>query len=124
MAETKPIRFNDEALNDISKNYIESRKDISELEVEVDKINNIDPLIVIRAVSSGQTPDVADLCNIAELLFDGSTIKFIHKDTVVKSVIYAKGQGNRLTLAIPESYLIDKLLDVTYAILLKKSTPQ
>lgn len=124
MAETKAIRFTNETLDNISKDFIESRKDISELEVEVDKINDIDPLIIIRAVSAGQTPDVADLCNIAELLFDGSTIKFLHKDTVVKSIIFAKGQGNRLTLAIPESYLIDKLLDVTYAILLKKSTPQ
>lgn len=119
------IRFNSETLSQISEEFIATRKDLSEVEVVVDKVNDIDPLIIIRAVNSSTTPDVATLCDIAEKLFDGSTIEFYHGENRIKGFVYAKGNGNRLTLLFKdESYLLDKLLDVTYAILLKKSTPQ
>lgn len=124
MAEEK-LKFNNETMGKISKEYIDSRKEVSDIEVVIDKINNIDPLTVIRAVSSGNTPDVSQLCEIAELLFDGSTIEFYYGEERIKGILYARGNGNRLSLALQnESYLLDKLLDVTYAILLKKSTPQ
>ena len=124
MAEAK-YAFDSKSINKISEEFINSRKELSEVTVEVDKINNIDPLTIIRVVNSGTSPDVKELCTIAELLFDGSTITFRHKDTVIKSIVYARGEGNRLSLVLStESYLLDKLLDVTYAILLKKSTPQ
>lgn len=119
------IRFNNETLSQISEEFIATRKDLSEVEVVVDKVNDIDPLIIIRAVNSSTTPDVTTLCDIAEKLFDGSTIEFYHGENRIKGFVYAKGNGNRLTLLFKdESYLLDKLLDVTYAILLKKSTPQ
>ena len=119
------IRFNSETLSQISEEFIATRKDLSEVEVVVDKVNDIDPLITIRAVNSSTTPDVATLCDIAEKLFDGSTIEFYHGENRIKGFVYAKGNGNRLSLLFKdESYLLDKLLDVTYAILLKKSTPQ
>ena len=119
------IRFNSETLSQISEEFIATRKDLSEVEVVVDKVNDIDPLITIRAVNSSSTPDVATLCDIAEKLFDGSTIEFYHGENRIKGFVYAKGNGNRLSLLFKdESYLLDKLLDVTYAILLKKSTPQ
>lgn len=119
------IRFNSETLSQISEEFIATRKDLSEVEVVVDKVNDIDPLIIIRAVNSSTTPDVATLCDIAEKLFDGSTIEFYHGENRIKGFVYAKGNGNRLSLLFKdESYLLDKLLDVTYAILLKKSTPQ
>lgn len=119
------IRFNSETLSQISEEFIATRKDLSEVEVVVDKVNDIDPLITIRAVNSSATPDVATLCDIAEKLFDGSTIEFYHGENRIKGFVYAKGNGNRLSLLFKdESYLLDKLLDVTYAILLKKSTPQ
>lgn len=126
MAEAKYV-FDSKSINKISEEFINSRKELSEVTVEVDNINNIDPLTIIRVVNSGTSPDVKELCTIAELLFDGSTITFRHKDTVIKSIVYARGEGkgNRLSLVLStESYLLDKLLDVTYAILLKKSTPQ
>lgn len=124
MAETKPLRFDNDALNKISEDFVQSRKEVSEVVVEVDRVNDIDPLIVIRAVSSGNAPDIEQLCSIAELLFDGATITFMHGNDTIKSLIYARNNGhNKLTLAIPESYLLDRLLDVTYALLLKKSTP-
>ena len=119
------IHFNSETLSQISEEFIATRKDLSEVEVVVDKVNDIDPLITIRAVNSSTTPDVATLCDIAEKLFDGSTIEFYHGENRIKGFVYAKGNGNRLNLLFKdESYLLDKLLDVTYAILLKKSTPQ
>lgn len=124
-ADKTKIRFNSETLSQISEEFIATRKDLSEVEVVVDKVNDIDPLIIIRAVNSNTTPDVATLCDIAEKLFDGSTIEFYHGENRIKGFVYAKGNGNRLTLLFKdESYLLDKLLDVTYAILLKKSTPQ
>lgn len=124
-ADKTKIRFNSETLSQISEEFIATRKDLSEVEVVVDKVNDIDPLIIIRAVNSSTTPDVATLCDIAEKLFDGSTIEFYHGENRIKGFVYAKGNGNRLTLLFKdESYLLDKLLDVTYAILLKKSTPQ
>lgn len=124
MAETKALRFDNDTLNKISEDFVQSRKEVSEVVVEVDRVNDIDPLIVIRAVSSGSAPDIEQLCSIAELLFDGSTITFMHGNDTIKSLIYARNNGhNKLTLAIPESYLLDRLLDVTYALLLKKSTP-
>lgn len=124
-ADKTKIRFNSETLSQISEEFIATRKDLSEVEVVVDKINDIDPLITIRAVNSSTTPDVATLCDIAEKLFDGSTIEFYHGENRIKGFVYAKGNGNRLSLLFKdESYLLDKLLDVTYAILLKKSTPQ
>lgn len=119
------IRFNNETLSQISEEFIATRKDLSEVEVVVDKVNDIDPLIIIRAVNSSTTPDVATLCDIAEKLFDGSTIEFYHGENRIKGFVYARGNSNKLTLLFKdESYLLDKLLDVTYAILLKKSTPQ
>jgi hypothetical protein len=122
---TEKLRFDNTEMNKISEEFVQTRKEVNDLAVEVDKINDIDPLIIIRAVSSGKTPDVTELCSIAELLFDGSTISFISGKDTVKSLIYARNNGhNKLTLAIPESYFLDRLLDVTYAILLKKSTPQ
>ena len=124
-ADKTKIRFNSEILSQISEEFIATRKDLSEVEVVVDKVNDIDPLITIRAVNSSATPDVATLCDIAEKLFDGSTIEFYHGENRIKGFVYAKGNGNRLSLLFKdESYLLDKLLDVTYAILLKKSTPQ
>ena len=124
-ADKTKIRFNSETLSQISEEFIATRKDLSEVEVAVDKVNDIDPLITIRAVNSSTTPDVATLCDIAEKLFDGSTIEFYHGENRIKGFVYAKGNGNRLSLLFKdESYLLDKLLDVTYAILLKKSTPQ
>ena len=124
-ADKTKIRFNSETLSQISEEFIATRKDLSEVEVVVDKVNDIDPLITIRAVNSNATPDVATLCDIAEKLFDGSTIEFYHGENRIKGFVYAKGNGNRLSLRVKdESYLLDKLLDVTYAILLKKSTPQ
>lgn len=124
-ADKTKIRFNSETLSQISEEFIATRKDLSEVEVVVDKVNDIDPLITIRAVNSSTTPDVATLCDIAEKLFDGSTIEFYHGENRIKGFVYAKGNGNRLNLLFKdESYLLDKLLDVTYAILLKKSTPQ
>lgn len=124
-ADKTKIRFNSETLSQISEEFIATRKGLSEVEVVVDKVNDIDPLITIRAVNSGATPDVATLCDIAEKLFDGSTIEFYHGENRIKGFVYAKGNGNRLSLLFKdESYLLDKLLDVTYAILLKKSTPQ
>lgn len=124
-ADKTKIRFNSETLSQISEEFIATRKDLSEVEVVVDKVNDIDPLIIIRAVNSRATPDVATLCDIAEKLFDGSTIEFYHGENRIKGFVYAKGNGNRLSLLFKdESYLLDKLLDVTYAILLKKSTPQ
>lgn len=124
-ADKTKIRFNSETLSQISEEFIATRKDLSEVEVVVDKVNDIDPLITIRAVNSSTTPDVATLCDIAEKLFDGSTIEFYHGENRIKGFVYAKGNGNRLSLLFKdESYLLDKLLDVTYAILLKKSTPQ
>lgn len=124
-ADKTKIRFNSETLSQISEEFIATRKDLSEVEVVVDKVNDIDPLIIIRAVNSSTTPDVATLCDIAEKLFDGSTIEFYHGENRIKGFVYAKGNGNRLSLLFKdESYLLDKLLDVTYAILLKKSTPQ
>ena len=124
-ADKTKIRFNSETLSQISEEFIATRKDLSEVEVVVDKVNDIDPLITIRAVNSNATPDVATLCDIAEKLFDGSTIEFYHGENRIKGFVYATGNGNRLSLLFKdESYLLDKLLDVTYAILLKKSTPQ
>lgn len=124
-ADKTKIRFNSETLSQISEEFIATRKDLSEVEVVVDKVNDIDPLIIIRAVNSSTTPDVTTLCDIAEKLFDGSTIEFYHGENRIKGFVYAKGNGNRLSLLFKdESYLLDKLLDVTYAILLKKSTPQ
>lgn len=124
-ADKTKIRFNSETLSQISEEFIATRKGLSEVEVVVDKVNDIDPLITIRAVNSSSTPDVATLCDIAEKLFDGSTIEFYHGENRIKGFVYAKGNGNRLSLLFKdESYLLDKLLDVTYAILLKKSTPQ
>lgn len=124
-ADKTKIRFNSETLSQISEEFIATRKDLSEVEVVVDKVNDLDPLIIIRAVNSSTTPDVATLCDIAEKLFDGSTIEFYHGENRIKGFVYAKGNGNRLSLLFKEdSYLLDKLLDVTYAILLKKSTPQ
>ena len=124
-ADKTKIRFNSETLSQISEEFIATRKGLSEVEVVVDKVNDIDPLITIRAVNSSTTPDVATLCDIAEKLFDGSTIEFYHGENRIKGFVYAKGNGNRLSLLFKdESYLLDKLLDVTYAILLKKSTPQ
>ena len=119
------IRFNSETLSQISEEFTATRKELSEVEVVVDKVNDIDPLITIRAVNSNATPDVATLCDIAEKLFDGSTIEFYHGENRIKGFVYAKGNGNRLSLLFKdESYLLDKLVDVTDAILLKKSTPQ
>lgn len=124
MAETKTLRFDNDTLNKISEDFVQSRKEVSEVVVEIDRVNDIDPLIVIRAVSSGSAPDIEQLCSIAELLFDGSTITFMHGNDTIKSLIYTRNNGhNKLTLVIPESYLLDRLLDVTYALLLKKSTP-
>lgn len=124
MAETKLLRFDNDTLNKISEEFVQSRKEVSEIVVEVDRVNDIDPLIVIRAVSLGNAPDIEQLCSIAELLFDGATITFMHGNDTIKSLIYARNNGhNKLTLAIPESYLLDRLLDVTYALLLKKSMP-
>ena len=124
-ADKTKIRFNSETLSQISEEFIATRKDLSEVEVVVDKVNDIDPLIIIRAVNSSTTPDVATLCDIAEKLFDGSTIEFYHGENRIKGFVYARGNSNKLALLFKEdSYLLDKLLDVTYAILLKKSTPQ
>lgn len=124
-ADKTKIRFNSETLSKISEEFIATRKDLSEVEVVVDKINDLDPLIIIRAVNSSTTPDVATLCDIAEKLFDGSTIEFYHGENRIKGFVYARGNSNKLALLFKEdSYLLDKLLDVTYAILLKKSTPQ
>lgn len=124
-ADKTKIRFNSETLSKISEEFIATRKDLSEVEVVVDKVNDLDPLIIIRAVNSSTTPDVATLCDIAEKLFDGSTIEFYHGENRIKGFVYARGNSNKLALLFKEdSYLLDKLLDVTYAILLKKSTPQ
>lgn len=124
-ADKTKIRFNSETLSQISEEFIATRKDLSEVEVVVDKVNDLDPLIIIRAVNSSTTPDVATLCDIAEKLFDGSTIEFYHGENRIKGFVYARGNSNKLALLFKEdSYLLDKLLDVTYAILLKKSTPQ
>ena len=90
MAEAKYV-FDSKSINKISEEFINSRKELSEVTVEVDKINNIDPLTIIRIVNSGTSPDAKELCSIAELLFDGSTITFRHKDTVIKSIVYARG---------------------------------
>lgn len=46
-ADKTKIRFNSETLSQISEEFIATRKDLSEVEVVVDKVNDIDPLITI-----------------------------------------------------------------------------
>lgn len=120
---SESIRFTSETLNKISEDYISYKSSGKEIEVVVDRYRDIDPLIIIRALSKG-TPDVAELCNIAELLFDGSTIEFWQGETKLKGIVYARNNGNNKLSLVLDTYQLDRLLDVTYAILLKKSTPQ
>lgn len=116
------MKINQKEITKIYENFAAGKATQSEIEVEFDSINNIDTLVLLRAMS--KEPEVSEFAPIIETALDGHSIKFLLGDKVLKSIAYNRGSGNALHLMFSdEPYLYDLLQQTVYALLLKKLTP-
>lgn len=117
------ITIKKEDIEKTAEEFITGKNIKSKIYVEFDDVNTVDTLILLRVFNGDITSDTLD--NLAELMLDGHTIMLKTDDsTVVKSVAYNKGNGNKLSLMFNDApYLYDNVLNAVYTILLKKLTP-
>ena len=123
MADTT-ITMSPNDVNSIIEDYAKNRASTANITVELSGVNELDPLVLLRVMSIKQ-PGVDDLAPVCEDMLDGRTIKFKNngKD-IYHSVVYNRGNGNRLALMFTDAvYLYDILQQTIYALLLKKLTP-
>ena len=123
MADTT-ITMSPSDVSNIIDDYAKNRASTANITVELSGVNELDPLVLLRVMSLKQ-PGVDDLAPVCEDMLDGRTIKFKNngKD-IYHSVVYNKGNGNRLALMFTDAvYLYDILQQTVYALLLKKLTP-
>lgn len=116
------IKTGSEELQKIYEDCASGRLLRDKIVVEMDDINNIDTLVLIRAMSGDF--DVTTFAPVLEAALDGHTIKFTLDNEVLQTVSYNRGGGNKLHLLFGEKpYLYDILQQTVYALLLKKLTP-
>lgn len=122
MAVKEPFSMSNEDISETFRNYQEGKRIIDGITIEFDGMEDPSPLAVLRILDN--KPDSATLLGIAETMFNGHKIKFLSRGKELKTIVYNKGAGNSLdALLVKEVYLLDQLLQVTYALLLKKLTP-
>lgn len=116
------MKFGFKELSEIYSKYSEGKALRDSITVEIDAINTLDPLVLLRAMS--KELDVVEFAPIVETAINGHTVSFIHNDKVLKTVAYNKGSGNALHLMFTDTpYLYDLLQQTVHALLLKKLTP-
>ena len=121
--ETKKIAIKPEDVDNIIKEYNVQRAAAAQITVEFSGINNIDVLLLLRIMGKKEQ-SVDDIAQAAEVLLDGQTIKFVNGSTVLKTIVYNRGNGNALhVMFADDAYLYDILQQTVYALLLKKLTP-
>ena len=122
MAAKEPFSVSNEDIEETFRDYHEGKSIIKGITIEFDGMEDPAPLSVLRILDN--KPDSASILSIAETMFNGHKITFKSEGKVLKTIVYNKGAGNSLdALLVKEVYLLDQLLQVTYALLLKKLTP-
>ncbi len=110
-------------INTAVQDYSDSLKLKSEISVEFDSYNEVDPLLLIRTFD--QKPDVKDLTNLAELMFNGKPLTFKYGNKTVKSIVYNKTATSDISHMFSDApALLDILLNAVYVLMLKKLTLQ
>lgn len=117
------IRVDQAETDKIVEEYAKGRELRNKIVVELDDVNNVDTLILLRVMTG--TPDINALAPLVETFLDGHKITFKIGEEVLKTVNYNKGSGNALHLMFrDEPYLYDLLQQTVYTLLLKKLTPR
>lgn len=118
------IKMNVDEMDKIISDFSKGKELKAEIYVEFDNINNVDTLILLRAM--GKEPDPNEIAAIAELMLDGHSISFKRGEEVIVSCNYNKGSGGKLHL-MPlfqdNPCYYDILQQAVYCLLLKKLTP-
>lgn len=115
------MRITADDLNKTVEEYKESMSIKNAIAVEFDSFNDVDPLTLIRTFDVKPKPE--ELLSLAELMFNGKSLKFMYGDVVVKSIIYNKAPDSSLSLMFNDyPALLDILLNTVYVLMLKKLT--
>ena len=122
MAVKEPFSMSNEDITETFREYHEGKRIVQGITIEFDGMEDPSPLAVLSILDN--KPDSSTILSIAETMFDGHKIKFLSEGKELKTIVYNRGAGNSLdALLVKEVYLLDQLLQVTYALLLKKLTP-
>jgi hypothetical protein len=118
------VKLNQSDVDNIISEYSAQRKTLDALTVEFSGINELDPLVLLRVMSS-KSPTVDDLVPICETMLDGRVITFkLDGAEIYHPVAYNRGKGSALHMLYADApYLYDFLQQTIYALLLKKLTP-
>ena len=117
------IKINPEDIDKILADYRAGREKAAHITVEFSGVNELDTLFLLRIMEK-RAPEVDDIAQAAEIMFDGQAITFMNGEETVYSLRYNRGGGNKLHLMFTErAYLYDILQQTVYALMLKKLTP-
>jgi hypothetical protein len=113
-------KFTNALIRSMSESYRKGLEWMDEVEVDIPRENNVDPLLLVRTINGPK--DIDGLIPLAVEMLRGQTITFSRNG----KIIYKASMGqmpNMSTIFAGHPEFLELVLNVVYGLMLKKLTP-